>query len=71
MRYRRSGTHGGDIVGVSGEGWVRGVVLLEDTVGKWKAYKSALALAEGCIGLALILFSSFHAPNNTLSTYPK
>ena len=75
MRYRRSGTHGGDIVRMRGEGRVRGVVLLEDTVGEWKAYMSALALAEGCIGLASISFPlstrptklSVLTPNKTLS----
>ena len=32
------------------------VVLLEDTVGEWKAYASALALVERSIGVALFVF---------------
>ena len=41
---------------MGGEGWVGGVVLLEDTVGEWKAYASALALVERSTGLHKHMF---------------
>ena len=68
MKNRCSGTDGGDIVRLGGEWWVGGVVLLEDTVGEWKACARASALVKRSTGIALIMFSSSSISNNTLST---
>ena len=67
MTDRRSGTDGGDIVRLGGEGRVGGVVLLENAVGEWKPCASALALVKCSTGIALIMCSSSSISNNTLN----
>lgn len=71
MRNRRCGTDVSNVVRVSGEGKVSEVVLLEDTVGEWKACASAFALVEGSIGISLVLFSSLHTTSNTPNRVPR
>ena len=68
MTNCRSGTDGSDVVRLGGEGWVGGVVLLENAVGEWKACASALALVKCSTGIALIMCSSSSISNNTLNT---
>ena len=59
MRDRGGGADGGDVVRVGGEGGVGGVILLEDTVGEWKTYASALVSVERSTAVPVVLFLFF------------